>query len=285
MTMPEQVQAFAPAKVNLALHVTGQRADGYHLLDSMVMLLDVGDKLTVQRAAETHLTVTGPMAQGVPTDASNLVLKAAALIDTTASITLEKHLPAAAGIGGGSSDAAACLRALSRLNKVPVPGTGAQLSLGADVPVCMHNKLVRMRGIGEQLEMIGPPPSWSMILVNPRVQVPTNAVFNKLERKDNAGMTGDFPLSADWSEQVSWLAEQRNDLETPAIALAPVIGTVLQDLRSAQGCLFARMSGSGASCFAIMSSDAARDAAVQALRAAHPEWWIVPTQSCEAGFS
>src|SRR6056297_1924786 len=146
------VEEPAPAKINLALHVTGQRADGYHLLDSLVAFADAGDRVTVRPAARTFLHVTGPMADGVPAGAENAVLRAAALIGVGAGITLDKHLPAAAGIGGGSSDAAATLRALARLAGIAVPGD--VLPLGADVPVCLLARVARMRGIGEVVEPV-----------------------------------------------------------------------------------------------------------------------------------
>lgn len=278
-------EAFAPAKINLALHVTGQRSDGYHMLDSLVMFADVGDIITVSKAQITSLTVTGPMANCVPTGSDNLVMRAAALMGTPAKITLEKHLPAAAGIGGGSSDAAACLRALARLYNVPLPERDALMTLGADVPVCMENGLSRMRGAGEMIDLLGMAPNWSMILVNPGVLVPTAAVFAALTDKQNAPMPDDFDVQADWLPQIDWIARQRNDLETSATLLEPRIGAVLEALRMQSGCTLARMSGSGATCFAIMSDDDSCDAAVAQLRRDHPDWWVMPTEACGVKFS
>ncbi|SFL47337.1 4-(cytidine 5'-diphospho)-2-C-methyl-D-erythritol kinase [Shimia aestuarii] len=269
------VEAFAPAKINLTLHVTGQRADGYHLLDSLVMFADVGDRLWVEAADRTSLTVSGPMAGGVPTDRRNLVWQAAELLGVTAKITLEKHLPAAAGIGGGSSDAAAVVRALTTLYNFPVPSAAVLANLGADVPVCMQSGLTRMRGIGEHVDPIGNTPNWPMILINPRVEVPTGPVFQALPRKDNPPMPA---IPAEWD--ISWLAAQRNDLEAPAIAAQPVIGKVLQELRESDGCLLARMSGSGATCFAIYAHDDMRDRALGQLRRDCPKWWTQPTEAC-----
>ncbi|MEM9578475.1 MAG: 4-(cytidine 5'-diphospho)-2-C-methyl-D-erythritol kinase [Pseudomonadota bacterium] len=274
----DTVHAFAPAKINLTLHVTGQRTDGYHLLDSLVMLTDVGDHLRVRRADRLTLSVTGPRAAGVPTDHQNLVMRAAALLGVTAEITLEKHLPAAAGIGGGSSDAAATLRALATLYGVPVPNDATLTALGADVPVCMRNAVVRMQGIGDELEAVAEPPDWPMILVNPGVEVPTGPVFAGLQQKENPPMEGVWPGQR--AAQVDWLLRQRNDLQTPAIATQPVIGEVLAELTRSEGCLLARMSGSGATCFAIMADQMARDAAVTAFRVTHPDWWVVPAQRC-----
>lgn len=266
-------EGFAPAKINLTLHVTGQRADGYHLLDSLVVFADIGDRVRVAAADAPTLAVDGPMAAGVPTDGRNLVLRAATLMGVTAEIHLEKHLPAAAGIGGGSSDAAATLRALARLTGRPLPNPADLLRLGADVPLCLSPEMTRMGGIGEQLQRLGPAPALPLVLVNPGVAVRTPAVFAALERKDNPPMTEPMPdpSAPGW---MAWLAAQRNDLEPPAITQAPVIADVLAALRARAGCRLARMSGSGATCFAIMDSSAARDAAVAALRQAHPGWWV-----------
>lgn len=277
--------AFAPAKINLALHVTGQRDDGYHLLDSLVMLTNVGDTLHVRLAERTSLEVSGPKAKGVPTDDSNLVMRAAALAGLKANIRLEKHLPTAAGIGGGSSDAAACLRALSSAGNTPLPCLEAQATLGADVPVCMFSDLVRIKGIGQHVEVLGPPPDWPMILVNPGVEVATASVFSMLSSKNNAPLAGEFPLAGDWDTQITWFHRQRNDLEAPAVLQAPVIGSVLEALRRSEGCKLARMSGSGATCFAIMENTEQRDATVAALQADHPDWWVVATEKCGALFS
>ncbi|SFK84151.1 4-(cytidine 5'-diphospho)-2-C-methyl-D-erythritol kinase [Shimia haliotis] len=282
--MARTAEAFAPAKVNLTLHVTGQRADGYHLLDSLVMFADVGDKITVQAADETTVTVVGPFAAGAPTDHRNLVFQAAELLGVKAKITLEKHLPAAAGVGGGSSDAAAALRALTTLYNIPIPSGEEILKLGADVPVCLEPDLTRMAGIGEQISRLSTGCDWPMILVNPRVDVPTPKVFKALPNKNNSAMPEAFP---DWSQDdvaVSWLAEQRNDLEAPAIAIEPVIGACLDELRLSRGCLLARMSGSGATCFGIFKTVALRDQALAQLRRDFPKWWIVPTEDCGVKF-
>lgn len=272
------VEGFAPAKINLTLHVTGQRDDGYHLLDSLVVFADVGDVITVEKAAETTLTVTGPMARGVPTDNSNLVVQAANLLGVKAQITLEKNLPSAAGIGGGSSDAAATLRALAALYDMPLPSPQAVMSLGADVPVCMGSGLLRMRGVGEQVDQLGVGADWPMILINPGVAVPTPSVFKALPCKDNPEMPVGLPDWLDWNASATWLALLRNDLESPAISVQPVISDVLRALRISEGCMFARMSGSGATCFGLYNSVRVRDRALSQLRQNHPHWWAVATQ-------
>lgn len=270
------VEAFAPAKINLTLHVTGQRADGYHLLDSLVIFADAGDRLTLAPAPTLSLTVTGPRAAGVPTDERNLVLKAAALFDTGqgAAITLDKHLPAAAGIGGGSSDAAAALRGLSQLWNLPLPDAPAVLSLGADVPVCLSPRALRMRGVGEEI-LAGPrlPEQMGLLLVNPGIEVSTPAVFKALARKDNPPL----PHPPGWASAAAmahWLRDQRNDLESPARRLAPVIRQALDAIAATEGCLLARMSGSGATCFGLYDSRAEAEAAAGLIAPAAPHWWV-----------
>ena len=271
------IEELAPAKVNLTLHVTGRREDGYHLLDSLVVFADVGDLVTVREADEPGFTVTGPQAGHVPVDASNLVLRAAALFsDARAEIRLDKHLPAASGIGGGSADAAATLRALSRLRGAPLPTNEEVLALGADVPACLTGRAVRLRGIGERLDPVPPLPPLPAVLVNPGVAVSTPAVFARLARRENPPMP-DLPVSLHDARALAlWLAARRNDLEPPACGLAPVIGDVLARLRAVPDCLLARMSGSGATCFALFPDAAAAERAAAALSAARPGWWVVP---------
>ena len=267
------VEVLAPAKINLTLHVTGQRDDGYHLLDSYVCFAAIGDRLTVEKADTTSLTLGGPFAKGVPAGPENLVRRAAALLGVTARITLEKNLPAAAGIGGGSADAAATLKALADLYDIPLPGRDRVLTLGADVPVCLMGGQVRMMGIGGDLDPITPAPmGWPMVLVNPGVSVSTPEVFRRLASKTNAPMP-DEVLEDTYNEFPDWLGHQRNDLEAPAIQLAPVIADVLDALRAETGCRLARMSGSGATCFAIFDEYDQAAAAVDAIRAVHPDWW------------
>jgi len=265
----DKLEGFAPAKINLTLHVTGQRADGYHLLDSLVVFADVGDQLTC-RLGEMSLAVSGPMAQGVPVGPSNLVFRAAELMGAQATITLEKHLPAAAGIGGGSSDAAAALRLLADLTGRAVPDQG--LSLGADVPVCMLARAGFMRGIGEEVTPVDLSPLHA-VLVNPGVPVPTGAVFGGLASKDNAPMEA-LPTGISADQLLAWLSRQRNDLEAPAIAAQPVIADVLQTLRES-GAGLARMSGSGATCFGLYPDS--KKAAHAALALARPGWWVQAT--------
>lgn len=271
------IEAFAPAKVNLALHVTGRRPDGYHLLDSLVVFADLGDRLRFETASELSLDVTGPFASGVPTDGSNLVLKAAALMaEQGARIRLEKQLPHGGGIGGGSSDAATTIRALSRLWDVPLPGAAAVLSLGADVPVClMAPTPQRMRGIGADLTSVAALPDAHIVLVNPGVPVPTKDVFARLaagQGTDNPGLSP-MPESPDFAAFANWLHAQRNDLEAPAIAVAPVIAKALAAVRKAEGCALARMSGSGSTVFGLFRDEDAASKAAARIGAEALCWW------------
>ncbi|MEZ5720580.1 MAG: 4-(cytidine 5'-diphospho)-2-C-methyl-D-erythritol kinase [Paracoccaceae bacterium] len=266
-------RTFAPAKINLTLHVTGQRADGYHLLDSLVVFADVGDRVRVMPAEETTLEVTGPMAEGVPTDASNLVVKAAALFDLPVAISLEKHLPMAAGVGGGSSDAAATLYAMAELTGTNTIPEGA-VDLGADVRVCLMRQASRMRGIGEDVQPVEGMPELYAVLANPGVAVSTPEVFAALEDKNGLGMPKRIPRWRGAWSAVDWISKQRNDLQAPAIALFPVIGEVLEALRALPGARFARMSGSGATCFALFEERAEADMAAEQLAEAQPGWWV-----------
>lgn len=272
------VEVFAPAKINLTLHITGQREDGYHLLDSLVCFADVGDMVRVSRSNSQRLTVVGPHARDVPRSDDNLVLKAARLFDDAVDITLKKTLPVSSGIGGGSTDAAATLKAISSLLNVPLPDLAAQLSLGADVPVCVMGGLVRMRGIGELLEPLDTGfLGWPLVLVNPGVPVSTPDVFRHLPRKDNTPMDDPYelgPVPNHMDEFVCWLARQRNDLEAPAREIVPVISDVLAELEQRKGCCLARMSGSGATCFGLFADDADALSAAEEIGRAYPGWWV-----------
>jgi len=273
-----KTEAFAPAKINLTLHVTGLRDDGYHLLDSLVVFADLGDRVLVQPADRLDLRVTGPQAGAVPAGDDNLVLRAARLLDAQrgAQITLQKELPVAAGIGGGSSDAAACLRALAALWDVPLPDRDRIAQLGADVPVCLAARAARMAGAGEALTPVNLPPLY-LVLVNPGVALSTGQVFGALSAKTNRPMPDALPTWRDAPELARWLGAQRNDLELPARALAPAIGVVLNRIAATPDCLLARMSGSGATCFGLYDNRAAADFAVQEISENHPDWWVRTT--------
>ncbi len=267
----------APAKVNLFLHVTGRRADGYHTLDSLAVFAGAADRLAAEPADALSLHVTGPFAAALSGD--NLVLRAArALADATgvaprARLILDKRLPVASGIGGGSADAAAALRLLTRLWAVEVtPEALAELalSLGADVPVCLAGRAARMGGVGEALTPAPGLPPCGLLLVNPGAAVATADVF----RSRRGGFSPSAALPSSWADASSMaadLAVLRNDLQEPACALQPSIAQALEAVASCPGCLLARMSGSGATCFGLFPDGALASAASRSL--ARPGWW------------
>jgi 4-diphosphocytidyl-2-C-methyl-D-erythritol kinase len=274
------VRAFAPAKLNLFLHVIGRRPDGYHLLDSLVAFADCGDVLHASDATDLSLTTTGPFAAGLAGEADNLVLRAAralaaeAGVPAHARLVLEKHLPVASGIGGGSADAAATLRMLSRLWRIePDPAVLERLALrlGADVPACLHSRPVRMGGVGERLDPAPVLPACFVLLVNPGAAVATATVF----RARSGGFSAPAHLPDRWPDVVAMavdLATQSNDLEAPARGLCPVIGDVLISIAQQPGCLLARMSGSGATCFGLFADATAAEHAAGAM--AREGWWV-----------
>jgi len=280
----------APAKVNLTLHILGRRAeDGYHALESLVAFAGTADRLTLDPDAPLGLTVSGPTAGPAGPTGDNLVLRAGRHLAArlpglrTGAFHLTKRLPVAAGIGGGSSDAAAALRLLARLNRLSPDDpaiVAAARATGADVPVCLDPQARMMCGVGEE---IGPPLHLAplpAVLVNPGVPVPTAPVFKALGLAAGQSLPGaDHPVigeGLDGDALVAAIGPARNDLEAPALTVAPVIGTVLAALR-AQGCRLARMSGSGATVFALFDDRRRAVRAASALRAAHPEWWVAPT--------
>lgn len=281
----ETIEA-APAKINLALHVTGQREDGYHLLEMLVTFTEAGDVLRITDADVDRFSISGPFAQGLK-DAdpdSNLVLKARDLLRAhlqecgiatpPVSIHLEKNLPIASGIGGGSADAAATLRGLIRHWNVQVGSDllgEMALKLGADVPMCLASTPLIARGIGEELTLLPNFPQLSLVLVNPLQAVSTPAIFRLLESKNNAPL----PALAD-DDWLSMLGALRNDLQPPAMRLLPQIQDVLS-LLDANGAEFVRMSGSGATCFGLFASWEQAQAAAAQLREQQPEWYVQET--------
>lgn len=282
------VEVFAPAKINLTLHVTGRREDGYHLLDSLVVFAPARDRLVLRPDNQLSLAVWGPEAEGVPTDSNNLALRAAEVFadGQGAALTLEKHLPPASGIGGGSADAAAAIRGMIVLRNESDPKVWQalrnsdldryaeqSLALGADVPMCLFSVPCRVRGIGDEIEYLELPPV-PALLVNPRVSVSTASVFSALQKRDNEPMQDTLPDFQDVSVLIDWLKGQRNDLQDPAIATAPIIGEVLRVLSELPGCGLARMSGSGATCFALFETQEAAIAAGAELKERFPDWWM-----------
>ena len=271
-----KIRQIARAKINLCLHVTGQRADGYHLLDSIVGFAEYGDVLTFEPAESVSLCIDGPFGAGLSGADDNLILKAARCFAKTAgqgaAIHLEKNLPVASGIGGGSADAAATLHGLSALWGVPLPDAAKQLGLGADVPVCVAGKTVRMRGIGEVIDPLPNPPDLPMVLVNPNLSVATPDVFKALVRKENPVISEKG--EADW---IGWMTAQRNDLQDPAVANVPEIASVL-DALSDSGAVLYRMSGSGATCFGLYDSAESATTAAEQLTKTYPDWWVQTTR-------
>jgi 4-diphosphocytidyl-2-C-methyl-D-erythritol kinase len=279
----------APAKVNLTLRVLGRRADGYHELESLVAFAGAGDRLTFVPGGELKLTVEGPRAAASGATDDNLVLKAARALAARISglhlgvFRLEKTLPVAAGLGGGSADAAAALRLLARSNALKPDDPRlyeAARATGADVPVCVDPRPRVMRGIGEKLSAPLALPRLAAVLINPGVAVATKDVFALWSQAANSAPALDIEsisAGADLLQLLPLLVAQPNDLESPAIKLAPVIAEVLAGLRAQTGCRLARMSGSGATCFALFASTADAEAAAEALSAQHPNWWICAT--------
>ena len=278
---------FAPAKLNLALHVVGRRDDGYHLLESLVAFTRFGDRIEIAEADEDSFEVSGPFAEGVPTDGTNLVIKArdalrAALPHASArvSIKLQKNLPVASGIGGGSSDAAATLRGLARLWDIDAGddrliAIGA--SLGADLPMCIAGKPLIARGTGEQLTPVSGFPSLGVVLVNPGVAVSTPEVFAALAKRDNEQLAP-LPSKLDFYPLMDWLLAARNDLEEAAEQIAPQIGVAKAALHKA-GADVVRMSGSGATCFGIFETGNLAKKAAATIRKRQPDWFVAATRT------
>ncbi|MEL6685507.1 MAG: 4-(cytidine 5'-diphospho)-2-C-methyl-D-erythritol kinase [Pseudomonadota bacterium] len=278
------IKASAPAKVNLTLHVTGQQDDGYHLLDSLVVFADVADQISASIAPDLRMTASGPFSAGMPTDHTNLIMRAAEALRSArgvtkgAALTLEKHLPHAAGIGSGSSDAAATLAMLAELWQVaPLPATAPQVvALGADVPVCVGApRPVRMSGIGDVLSPVVGLPDCALVLVRPPVDVPTGPVFQGLASKDGSPMSA-LPAGLDYDAFVRWLMAQRNDLQAPAAAIAPEITEAIGKLQSLPAVSLARMSGSGATCFALVKDMATARHVARIVQVAKMDWWVAP---------
>ncbi len=278
MQSPEQA-VLAPAKLNLTLHVTGQRSDGYHLLDSLVIFADIGDRLTVEPGTGLALRATGPYGPDLPQGEDNLVMRAARLIGARDLVLgLDKQLPLASGMGGGSSDAATTLRLLARTQGLALPDTAALMRLGADLPVCMKApQPCRMQGLGEVVTPVQGVPGLALTIVNPGLPLSTPAVFKALTRRCNQPMAHDLPVWRDTAEFCNWLADMRNDLQEPACNLLPEIRGVIAALARQPGCLLARMTGSGATCFGIFGTEQQADAARHAL--ARPGWFTTTARS------
>lgn len=274
----------ARAKLNLDLLLTGKRANGYHELDSLVVFAEVGDLLTLRPAPELAVECVGPFATELPSGDGNIVRRAALRlaqavgVAARVAITLDKRLPVASGIGGGSADAAAALRALARLWRIPPEAPVLKetaLALGSDVLACLHGRTARMRGIGELIEFLPPLAPLDLVLLNPGRPLITAEVFAGVRPELFALRPGPLPEAPD----LAWLAATRNDLELPARRLMPEIAAVLTALAAVPGCCLARMSGSGPTCFGVFDDAATAVRAEKLLRAAHPGWWSIATRA------
>ena len=279
------MQEHARAKINLSLRVQGRRADGYHEIESLVTFADAADVLFASPEEELSLSVTGPFAAQLAGEPENLVLRAAMALQSFAGpprgarLILEKNLPVASGIGGGSADAAATLRALIRLWDIEIDETNLLLTaieLGADVPVCLQSQTAMMRGIGERLAPVGNLPSFWMVLANPRITISTTDIFQKLNAPSLDAHTQNdaVPEFKDFESLLDWLKHNPNDLQASAISIAPIIADVLWVLDETTNCRLARMSGSGATCFALYAREEEARSAAQKLRSAEPNWWV-----------
>jgi 4-diphosphocytidyl-2-C-methyl-D-erythritol kinase len=284
----------APAKINLFLHIVGRRPDGYHRLESLVAFTDIGDELSAEPAHQLSLVVEGPFADALNETSehdSNLVMRAARNLQARAELTqgarlvLDKELPVASGIGGGSSDAAAALHLLNALWALGL--TEAQLAeigltLGSDVPVCLRGWPAFVSGVGEAVEDCKALPALSLVLVNPGVGLPTPEVYRAFAASGALGRSSAraFPKGP-WADELALIAMLKatsNDLEAPAIALCPVIAQALEALGAEAQCALARMSGSGATCFGIFAGRAAAERAARAIARAQPAWWVRPAR-------
>ena len=283
---PQQsVGRLAAAKINLALHVLGRRADGYHDLDTLAVFADIGDDVCVSPADDVRLRIDGPMAGHAPSGADNLVLRAAELlkaharVDAGAMISLRKGLPSGAGLGGGSADAAAALHALNEfwgIGLSPAALSGLGEKLGADLAMCLASRALRAGGIGERIELRAGWPPLPLVLVWPARPVSTPAVFARLARRENPPLP--IGRAFDTVEALAeWLMVCRNDLEAPAKAIAPEIGDALAAINSTRDCLLGRMSGSGSACFGLYPGMEAAERAATALASARPGWWVAAT--------
>lgn len=280
------LRRLAPAKINLALHVTGQRRDGYHTLDTLVAFADFGDELTVAPAAALGLSIGGPFAAHAPAGPENLAWRAAMLLQKAAGtgqgarIHIDKAIPAGAGLGGGSADAAAALLALNDLWRTGLdldPLNEIALRLGADVPMCLRGRALRAGGIGEAITPLPGLPPVPLVLVWPGVGLDTGSVFAALNARENQPLPDPPPGFSGAADLSAWLADCRNDLEAPATGLMPAIADVLQTLRETDRCLLARMSGAGSACFGLFPTIAEAQAAAASIAAAQPGWWVRAT--------
>jgi 4-diphosphocytidyl-2-C-methyl-D-erythritol kinase len=279
---PDAVKVFAPAKINLFLHVGERRSDGYHELESLVVFADVGDELLIEPAKSFSLALDGPFGGKLANEQDNLIAKAARALGAKAGrspdvrITLTKNLPVASGIGGGSADAAATLRGLVQFwdIKMPQPELHAIAeTLGSDVPACLLSETLWMTGRGEGIEPVPGLPPAPLVLVNPGVAVSTARIFANLKNRVGIGQAAKPKADLSMLALADYFKSNRNDLEKPAREIAPAIDEVLQAI-SHSGALRTRMSGSGATCFGLFADDKSAEAAAAKIAEDHPDWWV-----------
>lgn len=290
--MPERVshiERIAHAKINLALHVTGQRDDGYHLLDSLVVFSNFGDKISISEASNpsslVRLAIEGPFSGGLESGANNLVSRAALSLGyeitkqsgkpIPVNIRLTKNLPIASGIGGGSADAAATLLALNEFWNSETDLMPIAKNLGADIPMCLHSKSLRAQGIGDEITLLEAKKPLNIILVNPNIEVSTPAIFRHLAGKQNSSMFDEMITAL---PQISKIGNLRNDLQKPAIEIEPVVEQVLSVIEQTHP-NFARMSGSGATCFGLYDTLQEAQKAAKDIEKQNPNWWCVATST------
>jgi 4-diphosphocytidyl-2-C-methyl-D-erythritol kinase len=283
----------APAKINLFLHVGDRRSDGYHALESLIVFAETSDSLEFTLSSKLTLNITGPFGKALSRDHDNLVLKAARALQARyphegqgANIALEKNLPLASGLGGGSADAAATLRALNGLwhldlSESELLDIAAEIS--SDVPACLLSSPCWMEGRGERVTKLSAMPPFELVLVNPGVAVPTGPVFNALNARSGVGAIGPPPPLASVWELVAYLADAGNDLEAPASRFAPVIEDVLGALGHEPACVLAQMSGSGATCFGLFDGPVYAAGAAERIAQEHPHWWVRSTRIAAPG--
>lgn len=276
---------FAPAKINLALHVTGQLDNGYHALESVVVFADISDELLAVPAETDKLHIDGPFAAALTGGQTNLVLKALAAfrerwphaVEGGVAVSLTKNLPVAAGIGGGSADAAAALRLMTHLSQVPIASDAlleVAAELGADVPVCLFSKPCLVSGVGAIARMLPDFPDFHIVLVNPLIPLMTRDIFQRLKERQNPPLPILGDALATTSSTALWLEDTRNDLQPPAIEVTPELAGVCDAIAQTKGCTLARMSGSGATLFGLYGSSIEAHQAAQDMRSKWPEYWV-----------
>ena len=281
----QNISVFAPAKINLYLHLTAKRDDNYHLIESLIVFANYGDKITVTPAEKFRLQINGQFAPYIKPNNDNLVIKAAMLlakasgIKATGNITLTKNLPIASGIGGGSADAAAALLALRKLWDIPISNedmSNLAIKLGADVPICLQGTASIVTGVGEKISPAPILPKFWLVLVNPNLLVSTAEVFAAYQDKFSIPQ----PINTqpkNLEELISLLSNRGNDLTGASISIAPVIKEIIEALEATQNTVLSRLSGSGATCFAIFKTKFDAEAAAKKLTHKYPQWWVRAT--------